>query len=67
MIKVEEVEMLNVEEISAMMTVSPQKIRALLKGNELRGKKIARKWHCSKDEVKRYLTETTQPQEQEVS
>ncbi len=65
MIKIDDLEMMGIDEIVETLHVSPQAARQMCRDGELQAKKVKRKWYVSKDELKRYLTtDTTQPQEQ---
>lgn len=61
MIQIDEIEMYNVDEAAHLLDTTDQAIRRLLRTGKLRGKKVSRRWHVSKQELKRYLQTPDDP------
>lgn len=56
-IKVGDFTAYNVEELSELLGVQPKTIREMLKTGKLHGKKLARRWYVSEEDIRAYFQE----------
>lgn len=56
-VKIGELELYDVEELSRQLGIQERTVRKLLKDGKLRGRKLARKWYVSADSLKDYFSQ----------
>jgi len=63
-VKIGEMELYDVQELSSLLGVQAKTIRRYLKDGRLQGRKLARKWYVTADSLKAYFQ---QPESGEIS
>ena len=62
----EDLVLYDVEALSELLRVGPKTIRQLFRSGKLRGRKLARKWYITEDDLKAYFRQTETAGRQEA-
>lgn len=60
-VKIGDLTLYTVEELSELFNVQAKTLRRMLKDGEIKGRKLARRWYTTEDELKDYFL---QPEEE---
>ena len=61
-VKLGELELYDVEELSKSLGIQERTVRKLLKDGKLQGRKLARKWYVSSDSLRAYFLQPEEPE-----
>lgn len=57
-IKIGDLTLYDVEELSQLLKIHPRTIRLLFSHGKIKGRKLAKKWYCSEADLKAYFNQT---------
>ncbi len=63
-VKIGELELYTVEELSSLMGIQERTIREYLKAGKIRGRKMAKRWYVTEEALREYF-EAEEPEEPE--
>lgn len=55
MLKIGDMKLCNVEELAELLGVHPKTVRKMIRDGKLKGKKLAKKWYVSEEELIAYF------------